>query len=44
MHQFRHLKVIREAASPIQVDGELVEEVAEVEIDVTPASMNVLIP
>ncbi|MFT5124921.1 MAG: diacylglycerol kinase (ATP) [Kiritimatiellia bacterium] len=44
VHQFRHLKVIREAASPIQVDGELVEEVAEVEIDVTPASMNVLIP
>jgi diacylglycerol kinase family enzyme len=44
VHQLRHLKVVREQDSPIQVDGELFEERATVEIVVMPDALKVLTP
>lgn len=42
--RFRTLTVERREAAPIQIDGELVDAGATVEIKVTPAALNVLVP
>lgn len=41
---FRHLRVIRESAQPLQLDGELVQAGREVEITIRPRALNVLVP
>ncbi len=43
-HHFQTMRVIRETAQPIQVDGELVESGAEVEISIRPKALKVLVP
>ena len=43
-YRFQHMIVRRAKAAPIQVDGELVEAPAEVEISVLPRSLRVLVP
>lgn len=42
--KFKSLKVRRESAGPIQLDGELMEASAEIHIDVMPKALNVLVP
>ncbi len=42
--RFSRLRLHRERPAPIQVDGELVEAGAEVEVDVLPAALRVLVP
>jgi YegS/Rv2252/BmrU family lipid kinase len=42
--RFKHLKVIREHDAVIQMDGELVQSTAEVEVTLHPQSLHVLIP
>lgn len=42
--KFRALKVIRQKAAPIQVDGELMESEAAVTVDVLPRALTVLVP
>lgn len=40
----RHMRVIRESSQPIQVDGELVDSPAEVNIRILPRALRVLAP
>jgi diacylglycerol kinase family enzyme len=42
--RFCRMKVRREWAAPIQIDGELIDAGAEVEVGVLPAVLNVLVP
>ncbi|WFB35339.1 diacylglycerol kinase family lipid kinase [Kiritimatiellota bacterium B12222] len=42
--KFKQLRVIRESAQPIQVDGELVTSPKEVEIKIQPHALKVLVP
>jgi diacylglycerol kinase family enzyme len=42
--RFRELRVVRERASPIQIDGELADAPREVNIRVLPKVLNVLVP
>lgn len=42
--RFRRLHVVRKAPAPIQMDGEVVETTARVEVEVHPAALTVLIP
>ncbi len=42
--KFKTLKVIRESAQPIQVDGELMHTDREVEITIKPQALKVLVP
>ncbi|MDD3604901.1 MAG: diacylglycerol kinase family protein [Kiritimatiellae bacterium] len=42
--RFRSLRVHRAKAAPIQLDGELVESGPDVEVDVKPCALNILIP
>lgn len=43
-HRITHLSVQREKAAPIQVDGELVDATEELQIEVLPQSLFVLVP
>jgi len=43
-HRFQKLEVMRPAAAPIQVDGELVDAGARLEVAVMPGKLNVLVP
>ena len=42
--RFQHLSVKRSVPSPIQIDGELVELGADIEVEVVPDSLTVLVP
>ena len=42
--RFRDLRVRREREAPIQVDGELEDAPADIEVHVEPAALNVLVP
>ncbi|MCK5850706.1 MAG: diacylglycerol kinase family lipid kinase [Kiritimatiellae bacterium] len=42
--RFKSLRVIRDASAPIQIDGELVDCSAEVDVTVMPEALKVLVP
>jgi len=42
--RFRHLRVHRDRADPIQIDGELLAAGPDVEIEVTPRALDVIVP
>lgn len=43
-HHFKQMTVHRENPSPIQIDGELMEAEKEVEVEVIPAALNIIVP
>ncbi|MGA0334102.1 MAG: diacylglycerol/lipid kinase family protein [Kiritimatiellia bacterium] len=43
-HGFHHLKVTRQSAQPIQIDGELMSSGPEVEISIRPKALKVWVP
>ncbi len=42
--RFRRMRVVREKAGPIQLDGEAIESGAEVRIEIRPGALNILAP
>jgi YegS/Rv2252/BmrU family lipid kinase len=44
MRRFRRMTVRRPAPAPIQIDGELIDATAEVEVKVLPRALSVLVP
>jgi len=42
--KFARLRIERERAAPLQIDGELIEAAANVEVDILPRTLKVLVP